>query len=187
MARSQPEPEATTGDSADEQAGAYLVICRGDDLFSSGLVLITPLTLEVQEDLASQRVRVNVVDAIARGGLKNVHVKVIGTGMDRFVSGETDLRGVYVADAVGGYPTAIARDADGHFAFYRSEGALLAMAGPADAQVEMPAEKQALQRTKADYRKNLLLENKAIQDSNIGKLKGMFKQPQKGVQVQQAE
>ena len=37
--------------------GAYLVVCRGDDLFASGLVLITPLTLEVQEDTASGRVR----------------------------------------------------------------------------------------------------------------------------------
>jgi tetratricopeptide (TPR) repeat protein len=187
VARPQREADATVGASANEQAGAYLVICRGDDLFSSGLVLITPLMLEVQEDLASQRVRVNVVDAIARSGLKNVHVKVIGTGMDRFVSGETDLRGVYVADAVGGYPTAIARDADGHFAFYRSEGALLAMARPADAQVEMPPDKQALQRTKAEYRKHLLMENTAIQESNTAKLKGMFKQQQKGVQVQQAE
>ncbi|HUU95311.1 MAG TPA: tetratricopeptide repeat protein, partial [Phycisphaerae bacterium] len=187
VARSQPEPEAATGEDADQHAGAYLVICRGDDLFSSGLVLITPLTLEVQEDLASQRVRVNVVDAIARGGLKNVHVKVIGTGMDRFVSGETDLRGVYVADAVGGYPTAIARDADGHFAFYRSEGALLAMAVPAQI-ADLAAEKPQPQgRTKAEYRKHLLMENTAIQESNSVKLKGMFKQQQKGVQVQQAE
>jgi outer membrane protein assembly factor BamD (BamD/ComL family) len=180
------EPTTGTGQpAARTQSGAYLVICRGDDLFTSGLVLVTPLALDVQEDLASQRVRVNVVNAIARGGLKNVHVKVIGTGMNQFVSGETDLRGVYIADAVGGYPTAIARDADGNFAFHRSEGALLAMAGPPQAE-PAPAEK-APARSKAQYRKNLLLENRAIQELNTGKLKGFFKQQQKGVQVQQAE
>ncbi|KKL59215.1 hypothetical protein LCGC14_2217580, partial [marine sediment metagenome] len=35
--------------------GAYLVICRGDDLFASGLVLVTPLKIEVQEDVTSGR------------------------------------------------------------------------------------------------------------------------------------
>ena len=47
-----------------EGEGAYLVICRGDDLFSSGLVLITPLDIEVQEDAVSGRVRVNVRDVV---------------------------------------------------------------------------------------------------------------------------
>ena len=40
-----------------EDEGAYLVICRGDDLFASGLVLITPLKIEVQEDLVSGRIQ----------------------------------------------------------------------------------------------------------------------------------
>ena len=33
--------------------GAYLVVCRGDDLHASGLVLVTPLAVEVQEDAVS--------------------------------------------------------------------------------------------------------------------------------------
>ena len=37
-----------------KEEGAYLVVCRGDDLHASGLVLVTPLAVEVQED-ARQR------------------------------------------------------------------------------------------------------------------------------------
>jgi len=159
------------------------VICRADELFASGLVLVTPLALEVQEDLAAQRVRITTLDAINRNGLKNVHVKVIGTNMDRFVSGESDLRGVYIGDAVSGYPTAIARDADGHFAFYRSEGALLAMAQP----VSPPPAAKPTAHGKAEYRKHLEAENRALQDIRGQELKGMFKQQQRGVQVQQAQ
>ncbi len=36
-----------------EDEGAYLVVCRGDNLHASGLVLISPLTLEIQEETKS--------------------------------------------------------------------------------------------------------------------------------------
>jgi len=42
--------------------GAYLVICRGDYLYTSGLILITPLKMEVQEYPESKSVRVNISD-----------------------------------------------------------------------------------------------------------------------------
>ena len=35
-----------------KEEGAFLVICRGDDLFTSGLVLVSPLKLEIQEEAA---------------------------------------------------------------------------------------------------------------------------------------
>ena len=179
---------AGDGTERDDATGAYLVICRGDDLFSSGLVLVTPLALEVQEDVASQRVRVNVVNAVSRDGLSDVHVKVIGMGSSKFVSGETDLRGVYVADAVPGYPTAIARDADGHFAFHRSKSVMLAMAAPQGQQLEA-RDRQARKSSKgkADYRSNLLMDNQGIQDRNQRAINGLFKNQQKGVQIQSAE
>ena len=40
-----------------KEEGAYLVVCRGESLHTSGLVLLTPLKVEVQEDVASGRVR----------------------------------------------------------------------------------------------------------------------------------
>ena len=147
-------------------------------------MLVTPLAVDVQEDLASQRSRVTVVDAITRGGVKNVHIKVIGSGMNRFVSGETDLRGVYLADGSNGFATAIARDSEGRFAFYRSEGAVLAMAAskqPVGQAVQRKAGKAV------DYRGNLRFDLRQLQDLNEAKLKGIFKKQQRGVEVRQTQ
>ena len=57
------------------EEGAYLVICRGDNLSTSGLILITPLEIEVQEGTVSGRVRVNVRDAVVGKYQSKVHVK----------------------------------------------------------------------------------------------------------------
>lgn len=43
--------------------GAYPVMIRGDNLYASGIVLISPIELEVLEEAASGRVRVTVRDA----------------------------------------------------------------------------------------------------------------------------
>ena len=40
---------------AAKDEGAYLVVCRGDQQFASGLVLITPLELEVQHDASGAK------------------------------------------------------------------------------------------------------------------------------------
>ena len=102
---------------ADE--GAYLVVCRGEDLHASGLVLITPLALEVETDAAAGQVRATVKDATADRFVSHVEVKVIGAGNVDFVTGSTDLRGVFVADGIRGAPTVIARAGPGRYAFYR--------------------------------------------------------------------
>ena len=47
-----------------KEEGAYLVVCRGDDLHASGLVLISPLKVEVQEDAPAGRVRVTVKNVV---------------------------------------------------------------------------------------------------------------------------
>ena len=98
---------------------AYLVICRGDDLFTSGMVLITPLKIEVQEDTASGRVRANVLDTAKGGYRPEVHVKAIGSADSEFRSGETDLRGLFIADNLRGKSTVIAREGDSRYAFFR--------------------------------------------------------------------
>jgi len=101
--------------------GAYLVICRGGELYASGLVLVTPVKLEVQEDKEAGRVRVNVMDRDTGKYLKDVHVKVVGSENGDFVSGKTDLRGIFVADDIRGTSAVIARDKEGQFAFYRGK------------------------------------------------------------------
>ena len=111
--------------------GAYLIVCRGDDLHASGLALVTPLAVEVQADAVSGRVRTTVKDRVADKYLHDVDVKVIGSGNEDFVSGQTDLRGVFVADGIRGGATVIAQAGPGRYAFYRAKETLLAQAVPA--------------------------------------------------------
>ena len=65
-------------------------------------MLVTPLAVEVQEDAVSARVRTTVKDLKTDRYVHNVQVKVIGSGNDDFVAGDTDLRGVFVADGIHG-------------------------------------------------------------------------------------
>ncbi len=58
--------KATPLDLALPKEGAYLVMARGRDLYASGIVLVTPLELEVLEEPESGRVRVTVRDAATK-------------------------------------------------------------------------------------------------------------------------
>jgi hypothetical protein len=100
--------------------GAYLVVGRGENSYASGLVLLTPLAVEVQTDPGSAEVRTMVKDTLTDHYLSGVQVKVIGSGMHDFVSGATDMRGIFVAHRVHGAPTVIALADGGRYAFFRS-------------------------------------------------------------------
>ena len=104
-----------------KEEGAYLIVCRGDDLHTSGLALVTPLAVEVQTDAAVGRVRTTVKDRVADKYLHDVQVKVIGGGNEEFVSGQTDLRGVFTAEGIRGSTTVIAQAGSGRYAFYRAK------------------------------------------------------------------
>ncbi|HQU41752.1 MAG TPA: tetratricopeptide repeat protein, partial [Pirellulales bacterium] len=104
--------------------GAYLVVCRGDDLHASGLVLVTPLKVEVQEEPSSGAVRTTVKDVTKDRYINEVHIKVIGSRNAEFISGETDLRGVFVADGVQGTATVIAEEGENRYAFFRGHAEL---------------------------------------------------------------
>jgi uncharacterized protein YfaS (alpha-2-macroglobulin family)/TolA-binding protein len=161
--------------------GAYLVLCRGDDLFATGLVLITPLDIEVQEDVGSGRVRVNVRDTTNGTFIEGVHVKAIGSADKEFKSGETDLRGIFIADNIRGNATVIARDEQNRYAFYRGKQWLGA---PEAGGASAPAKKE---QRKAYYRENIEEMNKAIQQRGFAEFDRVRRGGQKGVQVQQAE
>ncbi|GAB4151488.1 MAG: hypothetical protein Fur0037_20230 [Planctomycetota bacterium] len=98
------------------EPGAYLVVARGGDLLATGMVLCSDLRIETQESTDIGRVRVNVKQKDAF--LASAHVKVIGSGDRSFRSGETDLRGIYVADGLVGLVTVIVKKGD-QYAFYR--------------------------------------------------------------------
>lgn len=137
--------------------GAYLVVCQGENFYTSGLVLVTPLVLEVQEDAASGRVRVTVQDAVAEKYAHDVHVKVIGSANDQFVSGQTDLRGIFVADGIVGTSTVIARTGTNRYAFHRGKTPLGNVPTP-QLQATQPAVPPSGEKKPADG-KDKLLEN----------------------------
>ena len=178
-----------------KEEGAYLVVCRADDLYATGLVLVTPLAIEVQEDAASGRVRVTIKDTSADRYLPGVHVKVIGSRNSEFVSGPTDLRGVFVADGIRGTTTAIAQIEPSRYAFFRGRTDLVpeppapprpgppqAARPPAPGTPGAPApaalEKQLLE--------GLQETNTVIQGRQIQQLQQIYQRQQKGVEAQQA-
>ncbi len=167
--------------------GAYLVACRGDDLYATSLALVTPLKLDVQEETSSGRVRATVKDAVKDGYVPGVHVKVIGSRNDDFVAGETDLRGVFVADSIHGASTVIAQADDNRYAFFRGktelgpppeEKAEPTLEGIPEAPAQPAAERQLLE--------GLQLGNGDILRQQEQKLKDLYQQNRKGVQAKEA-
>ncbi|MGA2031376.1 MAG: outer membrane protein assembly factor BamD, partial [Thermoguttaceae bacterium] len=174
-----------------KEEGAYLVVCRGDDLHTSGLVLITPLAVEIQEDAASGRVRTTVKDMKGERGLHNVQVKVIGSHNEDFVSGATDLRGVFVADGIHGRATVIARAEPARYAFFRGQTEL-ALAEPAQRESAQQSlgERKPMAAPAAPLEKQLLeglqLQNQGFQGKQIDQLQQMYKSNQKGISIKAA-
>jgi TolA-binding protein len=167
--------------------GAYLVICRGDDLFTSGLVLITPLEIEVQEDVTSGRVRVNVRDTTNGTFIEGVHVKAIGSTDKQLKSGETDLRGIVIADNIRGNATVIARDEHNRYAFYRGQQWLGAPEEIEAAFEEVEAAAVKKEKREVQFGENIKQMNMDIQRRGLAEFDRMRRGGQKGVQVQKAQ
>lgn len=176
-----------------KEEGAYLVTCRGGDLYASGLVLISPLVVDVQEETASGRVRATVKNALKNSYVTDAHVKAIGSRNNEFVSGQTDLRGVFVGDGLAGTSTVIAQADGGRYAFFRGKLDLGPQPQPAAANGQ-PQEKKDGEKGKGaeepKAEEQLLRElqkgNNDIQIRNRGILDNNYKQQPGGVQVQKA-
>ncbi len=105
------------------EAGAYLLVVKGGELDASGMVLVSSLDLEVSEDTVSGRVRATVVEKGDRAYVSRAHVKMIGEGNEEFLSGSTDLRGLFLADGLKGRVTVVAKNGP-EYAFYRGKTSL---------------------------------------------------------------
>ncbi|HEX7449417.1 MAG TPA: tetratricopeptide repeat protein [Pirellulales bacterium] len=168
--------------------GAYLVVCRGDDLHASGLVLVTPLAVEVQEEASSGEVRATVKNVVDDGYVPEVQVKVIGTRNGEFVSGETDLRGVFVAQSIQGTATVIAEGDNNRYAFFRGHTEL----GPPPAQANQPAATPpaaAAEKPASDAEQlleGLQQSNRVIQRLQDENRRGIYRQERKGVKAKEA-
>lgn len=168
-------------------AGAYLVMLRGEELHASGLVLVSDLELEVREDAVQGRLRVQAIDRGDGEYLRDVDVRVIGSGNQTFTSGKTDPRGIFIADALAGFSTVIARWGEHHYAFFRGEQALGVTPGgelrePADAK---PG--QQLQLEAGDYLSNVMQENAQRQQGRSANLRQQMDKDRSGVQVNQVK
>ena len=108
--------------------GAYLVVARGGDLHASGLIVISPLTLEVQEDSDTGHVHITVKDRTDDRCVRNAKITVTASGGGAPVVGQSDLRGVFAADGLSGTVTVIAQaEGEGRparYAFYRGRTSL---------------------------------------------------------------
>ncbi len=152
---------------------------RGDNLYASGIVLVTPLEMEVLED-AGQRPG---SDHRSRRPHQGVSPQGSGQGHRQrhatFISGETDLRGVFVAEGLQGTVTAVARNGKSQYAFYRgtnflgkrTETGANNLRGAAPAQGKAPApQEQSLDA-------NLKMQNTANSAKQIERLHQRFAQP----------
>tara|TARA_R110002096_G_scaffold52503_8_gene137119 strand:+ start:33967 stop:41973 length:8007 start_codon:yes stop_codon:yes gene_type:complete len=164
------------------EPGAYLVICRADELFASGLVLLSDLELEVQEDPHAGRLRIQALNREDGTYLRDVDVRVVGSGAQGFNKGETDPRGLFVADGVQGRATVIARLDDRHYAFFRGVD-LLAQAQQQRGRTILGGEVM----DKDGYFKNTLEFNKVQVGGRAGNYKSNLDKSRDGVQIQQVK
>jgi hypothetical protein len=170
-----------------KEEGAYLVVCQGENLYTSGLVLVSPLLLEIQEDAASGRVRVTVKDVVAEKFVHDVHVKVIGSANDQFVSGQSDLRGIFVADGINGTSTVIARTDANRYAFYRGKtplGNVPQANAPAEGKPRSGRQQEA--QGKELLRENLYEQNSIFNNEQRGNYRNVIKNPTQGVKAKAA-
>ncbi|MDV6029297.1 MAG: tetratricopeptide repeat protein [Phycisphaera sp. RhM] len=183
------------------EQGAYLVVGRSDSLYTSGLMVVSPLALTVEEDSVSGRVRVSVKDQTEDAFVGDVHVKVIGSANDQFVSGQTDLRGLFVADGIEGTSTVIAVGQNDQYAFHRGSVFLQQprreelnrqpaqandpFGAPADAQPQQPAAGQNVKGGKA-LLNNLFNQNDVFQQEQKMNIEGLMNNRREGVQSKEA-
>ena len=186
--------------------GAYLVIARGDDLFTSGLVLITALKLDVREDANAGSVRVNVLSAADGKYVADAEVKAIASGSAEIQSGQTDPRGIFQAGNLQGTATVIVRQGENRFAFHRGNTVLKPSAFPVTPATPRPnvqvirefdpnknQEFDAPQIPQTNgvlgkdaYLQNVDKDNGAIQDKNWGEWDSKRRTSGKGVQAEKA-
>lgn len=177
-----------------QKQGAYLVMARGGERHSSGIVLVSRLEMEVVEEPDTGRVRITVRDALTKNYIPKVQVKVIGSQSGNFISGATDLRGVFLAEGVAGQVTAIAKHGDQEFAFYRGKtpiGPLVAGPQGGGGGGQQPGQPPAFNKparpgASQSLEDNLKMMNSGNQLRQMERLQYRYNQGGKGVEVQNA-
>lgn len=185
-----------------KEEGAYLIIARGDDLFTSGLVLITALKLDVREDAGTGSVRVNVLSATDGKYIADAEVKAIASNSPELKTGQTDPRGIFEATGLSGLATVIVRQGDNRYAFHRGT-VMLAGSAPATPSTASPVNRRVILGSEFDspqipqtfggkvlgkeaYFENLTDLNDTIQSGNLSTWDAKRRANGKGVQADKA-
>jgi uncharacterized protein YfaS (alpha-2-macroglobulin family)/tetratricopeptide (TPR) repeat protein len=176
-------PQETTLPLDLTRPGAYLVMVRGGELHASGLVLVSDIEIEVREDAVQGRLRVQASSRSGGAYLRDADVRVIGSYNEFFVSGRTDPRGIFVADAVAGTSTVIARWKEGHYAFFRGEQVV----GVQVDQIPLLELESSQQLEAGDYLTNVYKLNVERQSGRAVSLQSNMDKERKGVQVRQVK
>ena len=171
--------------------GAYLVIFRGDDITTSGLVLITSLELELREDGENGALRVHVKDAVKNSYVADADIKVFDSLGGEPSGGRTDPRGVFQASDITGHATVVVRHGDTRYAFFRSAGPLRPAAQkrltPAPAgRMDPAAPAKPKGMSKEDYLFNVQQQLKSNQIGNKIMWETKVSKGGKGVEVEKA-
>ena len=166
-------------------AGAYLVRIRGGSELRHSLLLVDSLQLDVHEDQAEQRVRVTVRDAHGRPAV-GARVQLRGEADARFIAGETDLRGVFIASQIEGPATVIAQY-QGAYGLHRTAvggliGSEIGDSGAAENQAAKAAGDEAEQRGAYES-----VEDQLAKPERNEQARGFFQQDVKGMAVEQAK
>lgn len=116
--------------------GAYLVICRGDSQMTSGLVLLTTLDMEVNEDAINGGVRVQVRDTTRSAYVADADIAAYdSSGTAQPQKGRTDPRGAFSASGIHGHATVVVKLGDNRYAIHRSATPLMPATLPGHGQV----------------------------------------------------
>jgi uncharacterized protein YfaS (alpha-2-macroglobulin family)/TolA-binding protein len=179
-----------------KKEGAYLVVVKGGGIEASGLVVLSDLKLEVQEDPASGRIRITVHNEKTDGFEADSHVKVVAALGAEFHSGDTDLRGVYETGGLVGEATVIVKK-DTSYAFFRGTAvhrpAVAARRRSPWKSKPSPSMGKAAQQLSLGGQSDKVLQealgasNDSMQGKNLKGLRSLTRNKQKGMRAGQAK
>ena len=160
-----------------EDVGAYLIIVRGGDVHTSGLVLINQMELVVES--LSGTLRIQSIDPVTDELIPDVQVRVLALGDVH--SGTTDRRGLFISDGANFMPTVIARRNSSDYAFFRAPGG--SVIREAQQQLDVaPAQQMEIQ----DYLQNVIQSNDFNRTARDGAWRSELKKVRNGIQIKQA-
>jgi hypothetical protein len=158
-----------------KEEGAYLAIVRGDDLFSSGLILISPLKLEIREPGASS-VRVNVTNASSGLPISDAEIIAMGGNQEQR-SSTTDPRGMAELVGLSGIPSVLVKHGENHYALVRGKHPILTQSTSNSVRYRI------VLPSKEAYFDNISLDNGRLQQKQIENWDGKRRSNPKGVEA----